>query len=135
MKRRDFLAASAAAAGTSLLACEPSSSPGSPSDSSAPFRPPDTGQLGIAHGSVWGRRGVTAAADYYASLAGTTIMMQGGNAIDAIVAAAATLNVSEPYMSGIGGFGGFMVIYLAEEDRVVGLDAMGKSPPPRRPPT
>ena len=125
MKRRDFLAASAAAAGTSLLACEPSTQGG---QSSEAYSPPDTGRLGIAHGSVWGRRGVTAAADYYASLAGTTIMMQGGNAIDAIVAAAATLNVSEPYMSGIGGFGGFMVIHLAEENRVVGLDAMGKSP-------
>ena len=125
MKRRDFLAASAAAAGTSLLACEPSTQGG---QSSEAYRPPDTGRLGVAHGSVWGRRGVTAAADYYASLAGTTIMMQGGNAIDAIVAAAATLNVSEPYMSGIGGFGGFMVIHLAEENRVVGLDAMGKSP-------
>ena len=32
--------------------------------------------------------------------------------VDAIVAAACTLNVSEPYMSGIGGFGGFMLIYL-----------------------
>ena len=126
MKRRDFLAASAAAASTSLLACESSSTPGG--QSSEAYRPPDTGRLGIAHGSVWGRRGVTAAADYYASLAGTTIMMQGGNAIDAIVAAAATLNVSEPYMSGIGGFGGFMVIHLAQENRVVGLDAMGKSP-------
>ena len=128
MKRRDFLAASAAAAGTSLLACDPSSPTGGTPDSPAPFRPADNGHLGIAHGSVWGRRGVTAAADYYASLAGTTIMMQGGNAVDAIVAAAATLSVSEPYMSGIGGFGGFMVIHLAEENRVVGLDAMGKSP-------
>ena len=135
MKRRDFLAASAAAAGTSLLACEPSSAPGGSSASSDAFRPSDNGHLGIAHGSVWGRRGVTAAADYYASLAGTTIMMQGGNAVDAIVAAAATLNVSEPYMSGIGGFGGFMVIYLADENRVVGLDALGKSPAASSPAT
>ena len=130
MKRRDFLAASAAsaaAAGSGLLACSPSSTTGG-SEGSEAYRPPDAGHLGIAHGSVWGRRGVTAAADYYASLAGTTIMMQGGNAVDAIVAAAATLNVSEPYMSGIGGFGGFMVIHLAEENLVVGLDAMGRAP-------
>ena len=68
-------------------------------------------------------------------LAGTTIMMQGGNAVDAIVAAAATLNVSEPYMSGIGGFGGFMMIYLAEENRVVGLDALGRAPAASSPDT
>ena len=134
MKRRDFLAASAAAAGSGLLACNPSSTTGG-SESSEAYRPPDAGHLGIAHGSVWGRRGATAAADYYASLAGTTIMMQGGNAVDALVAAAATLNVSEPYMSGIGGFGGFMVIHLAEENRVVGLDAMGKSPAASSPAT
>ena len=135
MKRRDFLAASAAAAGSSLLACSPSStSDGAPGSVGAT---PDTahGLLGTAHGSVWGRRGVTAAADYYASLAGTTIMMQGGNAVDAIVAAAATLNVSEPYMSGIGGFGGFMMIYLAEENRVVGLDALGRAPAASSPDT
>ena len=133
MKRRDFLAAStAAAAGSTLLGCGPSESGGVASDGIGQWAPTGDanvpGLLGTAHQSVWGRRGVTAAADYYASLAGTQIMMQGGNAIDAIVAAAATLNVSEPYMSGLGGFGGFMLIYLAEEGRVVGLDALGRSP-------
>ncbi|WP_420635303.1 gamma-glutamyltransferase [Candidatus Palauibacter sp.] len=132
MRRRDFLATSAAAAaGSSLIGCRPPETAGAASaggqwgpagDSNVP------GLLGPAHRAVWGARGVTAAADYYASLAGTTIMMQGGNAVDAIVAAAAMLNVSEPYMSGIGGFGGFMLIYLAEENRVVGLDALGRSP-------
>ena len=133
MKRRDFLATStAAAAGSTLLGCGPGESGGVTSDGIGQWAPAGDanvpGLLGTAHQSVWGRRGVTAAADYYASLAGTQIMMQGGNAIDAIVAAAATLNVSEPYMSGLGGFGGFMLIYLAEEGRVVGLDALGRSP-------
>ena len=132
MRRRDFFATSAAAAaGSSLIGCRPPETVGAATaggqwgpvgDSNVP------GLLGPAHRAVWGARGVTAAADYYASLAGTTIMMQGGNAVDAIVAAAAMLNVSEPYMSGIGGFGGFMLIYLAEENRVVGLDALGRSP-------
>ncbi|MCG8466864.1 MAG: gamma-glutamyltransferase [Gemmatimonadetes bacterium] len=132
MKRRQFLAASAtAAAGTSILGCRPSETAGdaiSPAQWSLPTDGDVPGLLGTAHHAVWGQRGVTAAADYYASLAGTHIMMQGGNAIDAIVAAAATLNVSEPYMSGLGGFGGFMLIHLAEENRVVGLDCLGRSP-------
>ncbi len=132
MKRRDFLATSAAAAaGTSVLGCAPSET-SADAISAAQWSSAESGQapglLGTAHQTVWGRRGVTAAADYYASLAGTQIMMQGGNAIDAIVAAAATLNVAEPYMSGLGGFGGFMLIYLAEENRVVGLDALGRAP-------
>lgn len=138
MRRRDFLTASAAAAaGSTLAGCRPTSGEGSTSTAYtpgggnqwAPAGDADVpGLLGTAHQSVWGKRGVVAAADYYASLAGVQILMQGGNAVDAIVAACATLNVSEPYMSGIGGFGGFMLIYLAEEQRVVALDAIGNSP-------
>ena len=140
MKRRDFLATSAAAAAaSSLIGCRPPETAGAATAASGQWGPAGDsnvpGLLGPAHRAVWGARGVTAAADYYASLAGTTIMMQGGNAVDAIVAASAMLNVSEPYMSGIGGFGGFMLIYLAEENRVVGLDALGKSPAASSPET
>ena len=138
MKRRDFLSVTpvaAAAVGSSLLGCGQPSNSGAASASAASGGAAAPGLLGTAHGSVWGRRGVTAAADQHASLAGTTILMQGGNAVDAIVAAAAALNVSEPYMSGIGGFGGFMVIYLAEENRVVGLDALGRAPAASSPST
>jgi gamma-glutamyltranspeptidase / glutathione hydrolase len=82
---------------------------------------------GSAHRAVWGRNGVVAAADQHASLAGVRMLMKGGNAIDAIVAAAAALNVAEPSMSGMGGFGGYMVVYLAAERKVVALDMMGLS--------
>ncbi|WP_420461831.1 gamma-glutamyltransferase [Candidatus Palauibacter sp.] len=140
MRRRDFLATSAAAAaGSSLIGCRPPETASATTNAGGQWGPGGDsnvpGLLGPAHRTVWGARGVTAAADYYASLAGTTIMMQGGNAVDAIVAAAAMLNVSEPYMSGIGGFGGFMLIYLAEENRVVGLDALGRSPAASSPET
>ena len=37
-----------------------------------------------------------------ASMAGLRVLMEGGNAFDAAVAIAATLNVGEPYMSGVG---------------------------------
>jgi len=52
-----------------------------------------------------GRRGVIATAHNLASEAGMMMFRNGGNAIDAIVAAAAALNVVEPYMSGMGGIG------------------------------
>ena len=83
---------------------------------------------GVAHRAVLGRNGVVATADQHASLAGIRVMMGGGNAVDAIVAAAAVLNVVEPYMSGIGGFGGFMLICPAREKTVRALDMMGISP-------
>ena len=83
---------------------------------------------GKAHRIVWGQNGAVATADQHGSLAGLRILMNGGNAIDAIVSAAAALNVTEPYMSGMGGFGGCMLIYLAAEHKVVGIDMMGKSP-------
>ncbi|MBM3395922.1 MAG: gamma-glutamyltransferase, partial [Betaproteobacteria bacterium] len=78
--------------------------------------------MGPAHRTVWGRNGAVAAADIQGSLAGMKMLARGGNAIDAIVATAAALNVVEPYMSGMGGFGGYMMIYLAKERKVVCLD-------------
>ncbi len=89
----------------------------------------DSPQLaGSAHRAVMGRNGVVATADQHGSLAGIRALMKGGNAVDAIVAAAAALNVTEPYMSGIGGFGGYMMIYMANERKVFALDMMGVSP-------
>jgi gamma-glutamyltranspeptidase/glutathione hydrolase len=75
-----------------------------------------------------GRNGVVAAADGLASLAGARMLMKGGNAIDAIVAAAAALNVVEPMMSGMTGFGGFMMVHLADQKKTLALDMMGISP-------
>ncbi|MEX1211342.1 MAG: gamma-glutamyltransferase [Balneolaceae bacterium] len=69
---------------------------------------------------VMGKQGVVASAHPLASLAGQKMLADGGNAIDAIVAAAAALNAVEPYMSGVGGVG-YMLLYSAEEDRVRSL--------------
>ncbi|MBM3926472.1 MAG: gamma-glutamyltransferase [SAR202 cluster bacterium] len=51
------------------------------------------------------RKGMITSAHYAASMAGLRMFVQGGNAVDAVVAAAAALNVVEPYMSGMGGIG------------------------------
>ena len=54
------------------------------------------------------------------------ILAAGGNAIDAAVAAAAVLNVTEPHMTGMGG-DMFAILWDASSGRLVGLDASGKS--------
>ena len=67
-----------------------------------------------------GKLGMVATANPLASLAGQKILAKGGNAIDAIVAAAASLNAVEPYMSGTAGVG-YLLYYPAEEQRVRSL--------------
>lgn len=59
--------------------------------------------------------------------AGIEILQKGGNAFDAAVAVTATLAVVEPYSSGLGG-GGFWLLHIAEQDRNVMLDGRERAP-------
>jgi len=74
-----------------------------------------------------GTGGAVATISAQASQAALTILNQGGNAVDAAVAAAATLGVTDPFSCGIGG-GGFMVIYLARDKRVITIDHRETAP-------
>ncbi|AXA92344.1 gamma-glutamyltransferase [Massilia sp. YMA4] len=74
-----------------------------------------------------GTGGAVATISEQASQSALTILNQGGNAIDAAVAAAATLGVTDPFSCGIGG-GGFMVVYLAKEKRVITIDHRETAP-------
>jgi gamma-glutamyltranspeptidase/glutathione hydrolase len=74
-----------------------------------------------------GTGGAIATVDLDASAAGLEVLRKGGNAVDAAVAAAATLGVTEAYSAGIGG-GGFMVVYLAGKRRVVTIDGRETAP-------
>jgi gamma-glutamyltranspeptidase/glutathione hydrolase len=76
---------------------------------------------------VLARRGLVATAQPLASLAGMRMLLAGGNAIDAAVAAAAVLGVVNPYQTGLGG-DAFALIYLAKERRVRALNASGPAP-------
>lgn len=68
-----------------------------------------------------------ASAHPYATQSGIEILARGGNAFDAAIAVTATLAVVEPYSSGIGG-GGFYLIHQADKDRYVMLDARERAP-------
>jgi gamma-glutamyltranspeptidase / glutathione hydrolase len=74
-----------------------------------------------------GTGGAIATVDLDASAAGLEVLRRGGNAVDAAVAAAATLGVTEPYSAGVGG-GGFLVAYLAGRRRVVTIDGRETAP-------
>ncbi|MEV3920461.1 gamma-glutamyltransferase [Actinomadura coerulea] len=73
--------------------------------------------------------GAVSTVDPEASRTALEVLKRGGNAMDAAVASAATLGVTEPYVSAIGG-GGFITYYNARTRRVYALD--GREFAPRR---
>ncbi|MFO7683184.1 MAG: gamma-glutamyltransferase, partial [Chloroflexota bacterium] len=77
--------------------------------------------------NVMGFKGLVATSQPLAAQAGLDILKAGGNAIDAAVAAAATLCVVEPCSTGIGG-DAFALIWSAREQRLFGLNASGPAP-------
>lgn len=74
-----------------------------------------------------GRHGMVSSAHPVATAAGLRALEAGGNAFDAAVAVAAALNVVEPMMSGVGGYG-TIVLYDADKREALFLNSSGLIP-------
>jgi gamma-glutamyltranspeptidase/glutathione hydrolase len=76
---------------------------------------------------IYGTHGMVASSQPLATMAGIEILKQGGNAADAAVAVASSLNMTEPCSTGIGG-DAFCLFFDAETKKVRGLNASGRAP-------
>jgi len=76
-----------------------------------------------------GRDGMVVTSQVDATIAGHAMLELGGNAIDAAVASAFAIGVTQPFSTGIGG-GGFVLIHLAGEagGEVIAIDARETAP-------
>ena len=77
--------------------------------------------------NVLARNGVVATSQPLAAQAGLDVLQNGGNAVDAAIATAATLCVVEPGSTGIGG-DAFALIWWQDDQTLYGLNASGPAP-------
>lgn len=71
--------------------------------------------------AVTSKGGVVASQSRRAAEVGASVLADGGDCVDAVIATTFALGVLEPWMSGIGG-GGAMVLYRARENRYEVID-------------
>jgi gamma-glutamyltranspeptidase/glutathione hydrolase len=85
------------------------------------------GWLGQSRSEVIARHGIVATSDPLASQAGLEVLRNGGNAIDAAVAAGAVLDVTSQNDTGIGG-DLFAIVWSAKDKKLYALNSAGWAP-------
>src|SRR3984893_9149646 len=86
-----------------------------------------TGKNFATRSEVLGRHGMVCTSVPAASQVGLEILKRGGTAVDAAIAANATLGLMEPVSNGIGG-DLFAIVYSAKENKLYGINGSGRSP-------
>ncbi|WP_225993551.1 gamma-glutamyltransferase [Actinomadura rudentiformis] len=119
--RRTALTAVLPALALSLVAPLPAASAAPAAPAATAATPPPRQPVATGYG------GAVSTVDPDASRTAIEVLKRGGNAMDAAVAASATLGVTEPYVAAIGG-GGYMVYYDARTRKVHALDGRETAP-------
>ncbi len=86
-----------------------------------------TGEPFATRSEVFAKHGMVATSQPLATQAGLEVLRAGGTAVDAAIAANATLGLVEPTGNGMGG-DLFAIVWDAEEEKLYGLNASGRSP-------
>ena len=86
-----------------------------------------TGEPFATRSEVIAKQGMAATSQPLATQVAIDVLKQGGNAIDAAIAANATLGLMEPTGNGIGG-DLFAIVWIQSEKKLYGLNASGRSP-------
>ena len=125
--RREFLELSAgasamAATSSTTVATAAAASAAQPAAPSSPLTGVPAGRSIVRAGQA-----MVATSQPLASQVGLDVLKRGGNAVDAAIAMAAMLNVTEPSMTGVGG-DAFMMVYDAKTRKLAGLNASGRAP-------
>jgi gamma-glutamyltranspeptidase / glutathione hydrolase len=86
-----------------------------------------TGKSFATRSEVLARHGMVCTSVPAATQVGLDILKRGGSAVDAAIAANATLGLMEPVSNGIGG-DLFAIVYNAKENKLYGINGSGRSP-------
>ena len=86
-----------------------------------------TGKNFATRSEVLARHGMVCTSVPAATQVGLDILKRGGSAVDAAIAANATLGLMEPVSNGVGG-DLFAIVYSAKENKLYGINGSGRSP-------